>query len=400
MVATLPYVKRVERIRLYPTASQASHLEFMLHATRHLYNALLQQRRDAYRYRGISVRTKAQYAELTALRREDPGMAAVYRECQDAVLHRLHLAFEGFFRRIERGETPGFPRFKAASRWKQLAFTHGDRAFKLDANQRRLRVPGVGSLALRKGRTVPRFGRAWLVRHNDRWYACFECERPARPLPPNEGCVGIDRGVHAIVALHNGVLVRNIAVGEQRRSATARLRRRLEAVTLKDAAGRVRNGDDDKRIAAARRLARSRERERNARLDYLHKVARQIVNRFGTIALEALDVRAMTRSAKGTPEKPGRNVAAKASLNRRILDASFGRLHKLIVEKAEEAGRTVVTVDPKFSSQTCSRCGHVAKKSRRRRRFRCLGCDYANHADVNAALVIRRRAQLALLREP
>jgi putative transposase len=153
-------------------------------------------------------------------------------------------------------------------------------------------------------------------------------------------------------------------------------------------------------MAAAQRLARSRERERYARLDFLHKVARRIVNAAGTIALEALNLRAMTCSAKGTREAPGRNVAEKAGLNRRILDASFGRLHRLIVEKAEEAVRTVVLVDPKFSSQTCSRCGQVAKESRRRRRFVCVGCGYANHADVNAALVIRRRAQLALSRMP
>jgi putative transposase len=157
-------MKRVERIRLYPTASQAARLGFMLHATRHLYNALLQERRDAYRYRGIALTAQVQYAELTALRHEDPGFASVYRECQDAVLRRLDLAFTAFFRRVKCGETPGYPRFKAASRWEQLSFPHGDRALKLDAGQRRLRVPGVGPVALRKGRTVPAFGRdGWFV---------------------------------------------------------------------------------------------------------------------------------------------------------------------------------------------------------------------------------------------
>jgi putative transposase len=393
-------MKRVECIRLYPTPSQTQCLDFMLHATRHLYNALLQQRRDAYRYRGIALSTKAQYAEITALRHDDPGFAAVYRECQDAVLHRLDLAFAAFFRRIKRGETPGCPRFKAATRWEQLTFPHGERALKLDATQRRIRVPGVGSVRLRKGRTVPAFGRAWLVRRNGRWYACFECDRALRPLPGNNRLMGIDRGVHVLAALDDGTLIGNSAVGEQRRSATTRLQRRLDAVTIKDAAGRVCNRADHARIVAALRLARSRERERCARLDYLHKMARRIVTAAGTIALEALNLRAMTRSAKGTPEAPGRNVAAKAGLNRRILDASFGRLQRLIVEKAEEAGRTVVLVDPKFSSQTCGRCGHVAKESRRRRRFVCVGCGYANHADVNAALVIRGRAQSALSREP
>jgi putative transposase len=188
-------MKRVERIRLYPTASQAARLSFMLYATRHLYNALLQERRDAHRYRGIALTAKVQYAEITALRHEDPGVASVYRECQDAVLHRLDLAFTAFFRRVRCGETPGYPRFKAASRWEQLSFPHGDRALKLDAGQRRIRVPGGGTVALRKGRSVPDFGRAWLILRNDRWYACFECERAVQPLPPNGQLVGIDRGV-------------------------------------------------------------------------------------------------------------------------------------------------------------------------------------------------------------
>jgi putative transposase len=82
-----------------------------------------------------------------------------------------------------------------------------------------------------------------------------------------------------------------------------------------------------------------------------------------------------------------------------MLDASFGLLWQLIVEKVEETARTVVEVDARFSSQECSRCGHVARESRRRRRFRCVACGYQSHADVNAALVIRGRAQLALMSE-
>jgi putative transposase len=117
------------------------------------------------------------------------------------------------------------------------------------------------------------------------------------------------------------------------------------------------------------------------------------------IALEKLSLRAMTRSAKGSVECPGRNVRAKAGLNRRLLDSGFGLLRQMIVAKAEEAARTVVEVESRFSSQECSHCGHVASGSRRRRRFCCVWCGYRNHADVNAALVIRGRAQLALKSE-
>jgi putative transposase len=394
-------VKRIERIRLYPTPRQVERLRFALDVTRELYNALLEERREAYRRRNITITGKAQYRELTALRQEDARVAAVYRECQDAALHRLDLAFRAFFRRKKAGdEDPGFPRFKPARRWKQLEFPHGNRALQFDAEQRRVRIPGVGVVRLRKGRSVPEFGRAWIVYKNERWYACFECERAVTPLPKNAKIVGIDRGVHVLAATSEGELITNRAFGERNRQRIARLQRKLEACTVRDASDRVRNRHDSQRKAAELRLARAKEREANRRRDYLHKQAREIVNSAGVIGLEALNLRAMTRSAKGTVENPGANVAAKSALNRRMLDAGFGQFERLITEKAEEAARVVVRVDARFSSQECSHCGPLARESRRRRRFCCVRCGFTTHADVNAALVIRGRAQSRALRMP
>jgi hypothetical protein len=108
----------------------------------------------------------------------------------------------------------------------------------------------------------------------------------------------------------------------------------------------------------------------------------------------ALDVRRMTLSAKGTLATPGRNVAAKSGLNRALLDAGFGKLAMLIREQAAWAVREIVSIDARYSSQTCGRCLQVDAKSRRRRRFCCVACGWTCHADVAAALEIRRRAEL------
>ena len=151
------------------------------------------------------------------------------------------------------------------------------------------------------------------------------------------------------------------SVAEQK-TATVRLQRELEAVPVRDGAGRVRNKQEHRRLAAVRRLARAREREANARRDYAHKVSRQIVDGADVIALEKLQLRAMTRSAKGSTDRPGRNVRAKSALNRLILDSGFGLLWQMIAAKAEEAARAVVEVDARFSSQECSRCGHVSER--------------------------------------
>jgi putative transposase len=342
----LAVVKRIERIRLYPTTRQAAALAVMLDVTRELYNALLQQRRDAYRLRKVKITAKMQYAEITALRAEDGRLRAVYREAEDAVLHRLELAMRAFFRRCKRGDTPGFPRFKSWQRWQQLEFPHGDRALRFDQTPQRMSVPGVGAVKLRKGRQVPAaYGRAWVGRKNDRWYACFACERAVRPLQPTNEEIGVDRGVHVLAALSDGRLLANAAVGEKLKAKTARLQRELKAATVRDGARRVINGREHRRVKARERLARAREREANARRDYAHKVARRLVNGADVIALEKLNVRAMTRSARGSMERPGRNVRAKAGLNRRLLDSGFGLLRQMIVAKAEEAARTVVEVD-------------------------------------------------------
>lgn len=400
-------MKRIERVRLYPTARQAATLRFMLDVTRELYNAALQERRDAYRLRGTSVTMKMQCAELTGLRkplgRIDGRLAAVYRECEDAVLRRLDLAFAAFFRRCKRSQTPGFPRFKPAARWKQLQFSHGDRALRFDARQQRVVIPGVGAVRLRKGRAVPAFGRAWIVERNGRWYACCESERNVQPMPATGLTLGVDRGIHVLAALSDGTLLPNSAISEKRKRATARLRRELDSMSVYIGIGRGRrcvNKWDSRRIAAVERLARAHEREANSRRDYAHKIARRIVNAADVVAIEALNLRGMTRSAKGSIEWPGRNVVVKAALNRRMLDASFGLLERMISEKAEESARMIVRVDARFSSQTCARCGACERESRRRRRFRCVACGFAVHADVNAALEIRRRGELRLTSEP
>jgi len=384
----------MHRVRLYPSASQIARLGFMLRVTRDLYNALLDERRYAWTARRLRVSTRMQYAEVTALRAEDARLEAVYRECQDAVLHRLDLAFAAFFRRVKSGETPGYPRFKPASRWHQLEFPHGDRALKLNERQDRVKIPKIGTVRVRKGRGIPEFGRAFVTEKNGRWYATFECERQPKPLPGTGRMIGVDRGVHVLAATSEGELIPNARANARHQRLVTGLARELDAVTEKDSRGRCLNRRDPKRFKAVRRLARAKEREANARLHHAHVVALELVRENDIIALERLNLRAMTKSAKGTVEKPGRNVRAKAGLNRVVLDAGFGLLRRLIGEKAEYAVRQVIDVDARYSSQTCGHCLHVSAKNRRRRRFVCVACGWTCHADVAAALEIRRRAQL------
>jgi|GEM_PF-3475279 len=132
-------MKRIERVKLFPTASQGARLQACLGVCRELYNAALQQRRDAWRSRRLRIDNKRQYAELTELRAADPRVASIYRELQDAALHKLDLAFRAFFRRCKKGEAPGFPRFRAARRYRSLEFSHGNRALKFNGAQTKVK---------------------------------------------------------------------------------------------------------------------------------------------------------------------------------------------------------------------------------------------------------------------
>jgi putative transposase len=390
----------MHRVRLYPSSRQEARLRFALDITRQIYNAALEQRRDMWTTRRRAISLKSQYTQLTALRAEDARIAACYRECVDTALHRLDLAFAAFFRRLKTGEVAGYPRFRSAARWKQLEFSHGNRALRLTESQNSVRVPMVGSVRLRKGRAIPPYGRAFVVERTGRWYAVFECQRDLAPLAPTGRAVGVDRGIRALVATSDGELFENPRHAERRRKIVTRHQRQLDDLTAKDAAGRVGNWRDPARKAALRRLARAKEREANARRNTLHKVSRKLIDRYDLIAIEDLHLRAMTRSAKGTLERPGRRVRGKAGLNRALLDASLSMLATLIREKAANAARVVVSVDARYTSQTCVACGHVAAASRVGDLFVCIRCGHRDDADVNAARCILFRAQSALMSEP
>ena len=376
----------MHKVRLYPKPAQRARLEYMLHQTRHLWNAALEQRRDAWKYRGVSVSAKIQYAELTELRAADPGFASVYQECSAAVIRRLDIAMAAFFRRLKRGEAPGYPRFKPASRWRQLEFPHGNRALKLDSDQRSVRIPGVGRVALRKGRAIPAFGRAFVVERNGHWHAIFECERDVAALPATGRSVGVDRGVVALVALSDVGPLEAPRIGAGLAAKLTTAQRRVSR----------RKKRSMRRRAAVRVLARVHERIANARRDYAHKLSRALVDRYDTIALEELRVVKMTRSAKGSVAEPGRNVRQKAGLNRSILDAAWSMLKSLIVEKAACAARTILEVEARYTSQECNQCGCVDAANRRSQAvFCCVRCGHASNADWNAARVIAKRAKLS-----
>ncbi len=391
------FVRRSYRFRLYPTRRQREALAAQLKAACELYNAALEQRRQLWREHGVSVRYHDQSAELSGLRAENLLPSEANFWSQQEVLRRLDRAFRAFFRRIARGETPGFPRFKPAGRFNTLAFSFAGNAGGVALRDGRLYLQGVGRVKVKRHRELPvaatlreaRVSRRPGGREGCRFYVCVQIEMPDAESEghPHPGpAVGLDLGVRCLARLSSGEPIEGPRAARAGAPKTRRLAR---------AHARTRKGSNRRR-KAAQRLARQRERELARRIDRAHKHSRSLAKRFGLIAVEDLDLKGMVRSARGTVAKPGAGVAQKRGLNREIQDQGWGRFLRMLAYKAEEAGGRVVSIDARHTSQTCAVCGRCDPGSRDGPRFHCARCGNRDDSDTNAAKVILTRA-LAIL---
>ena len=242
-----------------------------------------------------------------------------------------------------------------------------------------------------KGPNETGLSRAWLMRaiagapknitvslEHGRWFMAVQTEReapePTHPRPT--AAVGVDLGVEHLAALSTGELRERLA---PLTAAQKRLRRYQRAVARK-------RRKSKNRAKATQRLARIHARCAAIRANMAHQLSHELARDYALIALEDLQVKAMSASARGTAAAPGQRVRQKAGLNRAILDAGWGRLRRLLEYKAAERGGQVHAVPPAYTSQACNACGHVAAENRPERSiFSCAACGHAEHADVNAA---------------
>jgi len=272
-------------------------------------------------------------------------------------LRRLERAFVAFFRRSRAGDTPGYPRFRSRHRYDSL--TWGG-AWSIVAG--RLALQGIGHVKVHWHRPLPAEAVVRTVtvrRHARHWYAGFSLERSLpTPLPATGARVGIDLGITTFAVLSNGELI----VGPR---AFRTVRRRLR-VAQRRVARRVRGSH--RRRKAVLLVRRLYERVRNLRRTHAFQEASRLVHRFDVIYVEDLHLGGLAR---------GR-------LAREVQDQGWGGFLAILTDKAAEAGRSVVALDPKNTSQRCSACGALVPKPPGERWHRCA-CGYQADRDVNAA---------------
>jgi putative transposase len=362
------------RFRLQPTpAQEAALLEHCAHA-RFVWNLAVEQHEHWRPGRASAPGYLEQSRQLTEARKEFGWLAAGSQTVQQQALRDFAQAMSNFFARTHHR-----PTWRKAGRHEGFRIvgqrgSHWD-VRRLSRKVGEVRVPKVGWVRFRWSRAVPDGVKSYRVTRDraGRWHVAFAAIPEPICGPGTGEVVGVDRGVAVSAALSTGELLSVPGLRDSEAKRLLHLQLRL--------ARAARGSNRRQRVKTA--IARLKACEVDRRKDWVEKTSTDLARRFDVIRVEDLKIPNMVRSARGTVQVPGKNVRAKAGLNRSIHAAGWGRLVMRLEQKAP--GR-VEKVNPAYTSQTCNACGHRDADSRESQAvFRCRACGHADHADVNAA---------------
>lgn len=326
-----------------------------------LYNAALEERREAWKQR-ISIGWYDQNKQITHIRVARPEFALIGSQVLQDALRRVDLAFKAFHRRCKLGQKPGYPRFKSRRRYNSLTFRAGS-GWKLEG--RRLTMQGIGTANLFLSRPIEGTVKTVTLRRDacGDWWVSFACDGVAENLLPVVGReVGIDLGLRSFLTTSEGEAVAN---PRPLIASDAKVRRTSRAISRQKKGG-------SNRAKRLKILARQHRRVQRIRRDFHHKTALGLVRRYDVICIEDLNVVGL----------------ASGMLARSVHDAGWSGFTDALRCKAESAGRLVIAVNPRGTSQVCSGCGVEVRKTLKDRTHECPVCGLVLDRDHNAALNI------------
>jgi len=354
------------KFRLFPTRAQETGLNTTLNTLRLVYNSLLNERKFLYETTGNGISQYSQEKHFASWRKEFPELAEVHSHLLQNTALRVNLAFTAFFRRTKEGGTPGFPRVKGVGTYDSLGFKEFGNGVSFKHGN--LYVSKIGEIKGKFHRAIEGTPKTATVRRQaGKWFVCIACEVIPKPLPPSAEPIGLDAGLNSFMALSNGEFMDNPRFFRKDEKALAKAGRR-QAKTAKRS---------KERRKANKVLSRIHERIRNRRHDFVHQTARRLVNRFGIIVTEKLNVKGMVKN----------HCLAKS-----ISDASWSMFRTVLTSKAESADRETYAIDPAYTSQDCHACGYRAKKKLSERWHHCPMCSASLDRDTNAAINILNKA--------
>jgi putative transposase len=366
-------MRKTFKYRIYLQNGQRRILNTMLEECRWVYNQTLEAREFAYKNRTTCglYDTQAMLPNWKATR---PSLKLVHSQVLQNVQVRVDLAFQAFFRRVKEGaEEVGYPRFKGKGRYDSITYPQYGNGVRLEGN--RLIVSKVGAVHVVLHRPVEGAPKTVTLRRarTGKWYVSFSCEVEPSRLPASPHVVGVDMGLESFLTTSNGEQVDNPRFYRRDEADLKRVQK------LKDAAKNAQRWNENRRRKQA--LAHIHERIAHRRDDFAHKRSRELVARFQVIAFEELE-----------PQQMGRSRGMRKS----IRDVAWTQLIQHTCAKAEEAGRTVVLVNPRNTSKMCSSCGELVEKDLSVRVHTCPHCGLVLDRDQNAAINILRLGLQAL----
>lgn len=376
------------KFRIYPTKKQIGTLEWTLRRCKELYNAALEERREAYRMNGVSVSYGMQADQLPVIKQLREEYQDIHSQVQQDVLKRLDKAMQAFFRRVKNGEKPGHPRFKSGDRYDSFTYPQGG----YEIINKRLHLSKIGHIRIKLHREIKGTIKTCTIkREGDQWYAVFTTEYefdPSMTFHPSEEAIGIDLGINSFAALSDGTFIENPRIyrnaEEEIKAAHQKIARRKKG--------------SHRRARAKKELSRLYRKARNKRRDFLHKESHKLTRQYGTLVFEDLHIDNMTKAPEPKQDENGKylpnGAAAKGGLNKSILDASWGAFVIICSHKAAEAGGKVIKVAPHGTSQVCSGCGCVVPKDLGVRWHSCPHCGCELDRDHNAARNILQRYRI------
>lgn len=408
-------VQRKITYRLYPNANQAARMDEVRALHCRVYNTLLEEHQRRHGAGEPRLNFAAMCKELTGWRHTVPALRELNAQSMQVTAKRVSLAFEAFFRRCKAGETPGFPRFKAAQRFSGWGYkTYGDgwKLLQPDGQHGRLRLTGLGEIPMRgKGRFTGSPKTLELLWRGNKWYASVTYdvtpEAVARLRGPAAGA--FDWGLTTLLTLatHEGP-IETVENPRWLKTKLATIKDLSRAISAEEARLRAHWGlapdaalQGAQRSAKLNRLSRQlsalHSKASRQRKDFYHKLTAGLVSRFAVLGTEKLAVTAMSKapSAKPDTETPGaylpNGASRKAGLNRSILDAAPSMLLGMLRTKAAEAASVFAEANTRHvkPTQRCHRCGALVKKSLADREHICA-CGLTCGRDENAAKTLLR----------
>lgn len=363
------------RYRIYPTKRQTKALEGVLEECRWLYNHFLAERKDSWENTQIKMDYHAQSRSLPGIKQFRPKLKDVHSQVLQNVAVRIDLAFKAFFRRCKNGEKPGYPRFRGKFRYDSFTFPQAPVGCSIKDG--RLLVFRVGYIKMVQHRSLEGSLKTATVFRSStgKWYVTFACEVEPNMLTPKENAVGIDVGLHTFASFSDDGRIENPRFFREEEKELTKAQRKHS----KEAKG------TPERAKRRKVVARVHERIRFKREDFAHQQSRKLVNGYGQIFVEDLHVNRMIHN----------HCLAKS-----ISDAAWSNFFSMTQCKAVEAGRMFMAVNPAYTSQTCSECGHRQPILLSQRTFECPCCSLHIDRDLNAAKNILRLGLQAVGENP